>query len=229
MRRALFSKPGRRLSSRCWLALAALVPALATAQEDSASPDPDSECTCLWQGSFVDVQADTDVVVAGTVREIKGNAMDLTIEQKLRGDPFFDEIRIWLKDRNYCRPTVDTFPVGSRWVMALTRIREVPAGGFDPLTPNRSYGRVGDYILSECGGYWLSVTGEAVTGNLVDAPRWSREPEMQPVLIPLIEAFVQGRADTQDLRDAAQEDPAVDALMLDTRAFLRGDVPPDLP
>jgi hypothetical protein len=99
----------------------------------------------------------------------------------------------------------------------------VPEDGFDPGTPNQSYGRTGDYYLSSCGGYWLSYSGEAVTGNLIDAPRWARETDMQPVLIGLIEAFVAGRADREALRAATEEDPALDNLMLDTRAFLRGD------
>jgi hypothetical protein len=182
-----------------------------------------AECACLWQGAFADVQQETDVVVAGTVIRSKGNALDLEVEKSLRGDAYFDEIRIWMQTRDYCRPPVDEFPVGSRWVMALNRIREVPPDGFDPGTPNQSYGRVDDYYLSNCGGYWLSYVGEAVTGNLIDAPRWAREPEMQPVLISLIEAYLSGRADREALREATREDPALDELLLDTRAFLRGD------
>jgi hypothetical protein len=182
-----------------------------------------AECACLWQGAFADVQQDTDLVVAGRVARTKGNALDLTVEKSLRGDAYFDEIRIWMHTRDYCRPSVDEFPVGSRWVMALTRIRQVPPDGFDPGTPNQSYGRVDDYYLSNCGGYWLNYRGEAVTGNLIDAPRWAREPEMKPVLFSLIEAYVAGRADREALRSASQEDPAVDELLLDTKAFLRGD------
>lgn len=167
-------------------------------------------------------------MVAGTVARTRGNALDLTIERSLRGDSWFEEIRIWLRTRDYCRPPIDDFPEGSRWVMALYRINEVPEGGFNPGTPNFSFGRKGDYYLSSCGGYWLNYSGEAVTGNLVDAPRWAREPDMQPVLMPLLEAFVKGRADREALAEATREDPALNDLMLDTRAFLRGDDALDL-
>jgi len=201
-------------ASAAALLLASVAPADTNAQD---------ECACLWEGSFADVQRATDLVVAGTVADIKGNALDLVIERSLRGDAYFDEIRIWLRTRDYCRPPIEDFPAGSRWVMALYRIDRVPEDGFDPGTPNQSYGRKGDYYLSSCGGYWLSYSGEAVTGNLVDAPRWARDPEMQPVLLPLLEAFVRGQADREALAEASREDPALNELMLDTRAFLRGD------
>lgn len=220
MRRAPCSRSAaaRRFAGFAGTAALLLAPFLMPAE-----PAAQDECACLWQGSFADVQQATDLVVAGTVAVTKGNALDLSIERSLRGDPYFDEIRIWLRTRDYCRPSIDDFPAGSRWVMALYRIDEVPEGGFDPGTPNQSYGRKGDYYLSSCGGYWLNYSGEAVTGNLVDAPRWARDPDMQPVLMPLLEAFVRGRADREALAEATREDPALDALMLDTRAFLRGD------
>ena len=43
--------------------------------------------------------------------------------------------------------------------MALFRIEQDVPGGFNPNTPNVSYGRPGDYSLSSCGGYWLSRSG----------------------------------------------------------------------
>ena len=181
------------------------------------------ECACLWQGSFADVQGDTDLVVAGEVQAIKGNALDLRVVDELRGLAYRDTIRIWLHTRDYCRPPIDDFPVGSRWVMALHKIRRVPADGFDPGTPNQSYGRPDDYILSNCGAYWLKYSGEAVTGNLIDAPRWAREVDMTPVLLTLLKAYLRGDADRQALQRASAKDPALDTLRLDTRAFLRGD------
>ena len=107
--------------------------------------------------------------------------------------------------------------------MALNRIEEDIPGGFNPNTPNVSYGRIGDYSLSSCGGYWLSQKGETVTGNLVNAPRWEREPPMTPVLLDLVADYVAGNVDSDALLQASREDPALRELMLDTRAFLRGD------
>lgn len=181
-----------------------------------------AECDCLWQGSFTDVQAQAELVVSGTVARVKGNSIDLAIDRPLRGAADRAEIRIWLKTGDYCRPEPELFPAGSEWVMALFRINEDVPGGFNPHTPNVSYGRPGDYMLSSCGGYWLNRSGDWVTGNLVKAPRWVREPEMTPVLLDLVADYVNGKVDAQALATASREDPAARELMLDTRAFLRG-------
>lgn len=182
-----------------------------------------AECQCLWQGSFAEVQDKADLVASGTVVATKGNSIDLRIDRKLRGPATVDIIRIWLQTADYCRPPTETFPLESTWLMALQRIdRDVP-GGFNPGTPNISYGRVGDYQLSSCGGYWLQVTGDYVTGALVQSPRWEREPKMTPVLLDLVAAFVHGKTDAEALLHASREDPALRELKLDTRAFLRGD------
>ena len=184
-----------------------------------------AECTCIWEGSFSDVQADADIVVAATVTQRKGNSVDLRLEEILRGQSYLDELRVWMATRDYCRPPAGEFPVDSRWVFALKRIREIPRDGFDPGTPNESFGRVNDYYLSSCGGYWLHYEGSAVTGNLVNAPRWAREVDMTPVSINLLRAFVDGRADAAALETASKEDPALKELLFDTKAFLRGQDP----
>lgn len=181
------------------------------------------ECECLWQGSFSEVQGHTSLVVSGTVVESKGNAIDLSVDRPLRGESNMDPIRVWLKTGDYCRPEPELFPVGSQWVMALQLIDKDVPGGFNPNTPNFSYGRVGDYRLSSCGGYWLARSGDFVTGNLVQAPRWEREPKMTPVLLDLLAQFVSGEVNADALLQASREDPALRELMLDTRAFLRGD------
>ncbi len=185
------------------------------------SPLSYAQCDCLWQGSFSDVQADTDFVVSGTVVSTKGNSIDLAITRDLRNEGAQGDIRVWMKSQNYCRPEVDLFPVGTQWVMALHKIREDISGGFDPNTPNISYGRIGDYSLSSCGGYWLRLNDDLVTGNLVNAPRWERDPQMTPVLLDLIAGFVQGKLNQDALLEANKEDPALRELMLDTRSFLR--------
>ena len=188
-----------------------------------ASLTAQAECECLWQGSFSEVQAETSLVVSGTVVAGKGNSIDIEIERVLRGDTNVNPIRLWLKAADYCRPEPANFPLGTRWVMALDRIEENVPGGFNPNTPNISYGRIGDYSLSSCGGFWLKQHGNRVTGNLVNAPRWERDPPMTPVLLDLVEAYVAGQVDSEALLRASREDPALRELMLDTRAFLRGD------
>jgi len=182
-----------------------------------------ADCECLWEGSFSEVHPDTDLIISGTIASAKGNSIDVSIERSLRGEEPLPDVRVWLKTGSYCRPEPDLFPVGSQWVMALHEITEEVPGGFDPTTPNVSYGRIGDYQLSSCGGYWLSRSGDVVTGNLINAPRWVHDPKMTPVLVDVVAQHVRGAISDESLLQASQEDPALRELMLDTRAFLRGD------
>jgi hypothetical protein len=46
---------------------------------------------------------------------------------------------------------------------------------------------------------------------------------MTPVLLDLVEDFVNGKTAPDTLLEASREDPELRDLMLDTRAFLRGD------
>ena len=181
----------------------------------------ETECSCLWRGSFADVHPDADLVVSAEVTAGRGNAIDIGVIRTLRGPEYIEQARVWLAARDYCRPPREDFPTGSTWVMALKRIDTVPDDGFDPDTPNVSYGREGDYILSGCGGYWLKLTGDMVSGALVKSPRWAREPKMTPVLLDLVAAHVEGRIEDEALLEASREDPAVKELILDTKQFLR--------
>lgn len=193
----------------------------------SASAQPDAmgaNCGCLWEGSFSEVAPESDLVILGEVQNTKGNAVDLLPERILKGAFWLDSLRVWMQARDYCRPPAAAFPPGSRWVMALSQIREVPEDGFDPFTPNESFGRKEDYVLSSCGGYWLRVTGNTATGNLVpEMPRFYHQPDMSPVLIDLIAGFMSGTVTQEALVQASRERPEeVDTLILDTRSFLRG-------
>lgn len=188
-----------------------------------ASAPAHAECECVWRGSFTEVEAATDLVISGTVIASKGNSIDLAAHQVLRGPEPPEPLRIWLHTADYCRPDVGIFPVGTQWVMALHKITEEQPGGFNPNTPNTSYGRIDDYSLSSCGGYWLRVSEGLVTGNLVSAPRWERDPPMTPVLLELVVEFVRGGLASDALLQASREDPALRQLRLDTREFLRNE------
>lgn len=185
------------------------------------SIDVQAECECLWEGSFTDVQAGASLVISGTVLSAKGNSIDLQVNRLLRGEETLPTVRVWLNTGDYCRPEPSAFPANSQWVMALHRINQEVPGGFNPNTPNISYGRVDDYSLSSCGGYWLSNSEDWVSGNLVKAPRWVREPKMTPVLLDLLAAFIAGEVGINALEKASKVDPALRELMQDTKAFLR--------
>jgi hypothetical protein len=180
-----------------------------------------ADCECLWQGSFTRVQADTDLVVSARVVGITGNSIDLTVAQTLRGTLYNQDIRVWLDMGDLCRAEAGTFPVDSQWVMALDKIEVVAVGGFNPNTPNISYGRVGDYSLSRCGGYWLSQNEDLVSGNLSGGPRWVMEPKMSPVLLELVAGYVAGTVDEATLQEAGRVNPELQKLILETRLHLR--------
>lgn len=200
----------------------ALIALLLSPPLAATEPLPD-HCSCLWEGSFAEVAPNTDLVIHGRVVSRKGNAVDFYPVEQYLGNTWLDRVRVWMRTAHYCRPDATGFDPGSEWVLALRQIREVPEDGFNPSTPNHSYGRKLDYQLSGCGGYWLEVRGDTVVGNLVpDMPRWDHEPDMTPVLKALIAAYLDGRAGLAELKDAATEDPALKALMLDTKSFLRG-------
>ncbi len=180
-----------------------------------------AECGCLWQGSFADVQGAAELVVASRVLSRKGNSVDMAVEALLRGSEHLPTIRVWMNPGGLCRPEAEEFAPGSQWVMALHRIGQRKPGDFNPNTPNISAGRVGDYSLSLCGGYWLSHSDGLVSGNLVGGVRWERQPKMSPVPLALVDAYVNGRVDHQALRGAAELDPALRRLQFETRLFLR--------
>ena len=185
-----------------------------------------SACECLWEGSFAEVAPESDLVVLGSVAGKKGNAIDVEVDVTLAGHDWESFPRVWLKTRDYCRPEADQFSEGQRLILALKKLSELPDDGFNPSTPNVSYGRVGDYELSSCGGYWLTVEGLRASGNLIPGmPRFAHEPKMTPVLVGHVIAYLKGAASLMSLIKASEEDPELDALRRNSREFLRG-LPP---
>lgn len=185
-----------------------------------------SACECLWEGSFAEVAPESDLVVLGSVSRKKGNAIDIEVDVTLAGPDWESFPRVWLKTGDYCRPDADQFSEGQRLILSLKKLTELPDDGFNPSTPNVSYGRVGDYELSSCGGYWLTVEGLRASGNLVPGmPRYSHEPKMSPVLVGHVIAYLKGAASLTSLIKASEEDPELEALRRDSRGFLRG-LPP---
>jgi hypothetical protein len=180
-----------------------------------------ADCECTWRGPFTRVQAATDLVVSAMVVSARGNSIDLSVQQILRGSLYRDEIRVWLDTDDLCRAKAGTFPDHSQWVMALDRIDTLADGGFDPSTPDLSYGRVGDYSISRCGGYWLSQNENLVSGNLTGGTRWEMEPKMSPVLLELLARYLDGSVDESTLKEAGRVDPELQKLILETRLHLR--------
>ena len=183
-------------------------------------------CECLWEGSFAEVAPKSDLVVLGSIARKKGNAIDVEVDVTLAGPDWESSPRVWLKIGTYCRPEADQFDEGQQVILALKKLTELPNDGFNPSTPNISFGRIGDYELSSCGGYWLTVEGLRASGNLVPGmPRYSHEPKMSPVLVGHVIAYLKGAASLESLVAASEEDPELEALRRNSRGFLRG-LPP---
>ena len=194
----------------CWLTSLAVLPLQALA------------CSCLWQGNFVEIDKGDATIVRGEVLSHRGNSMDLQVDEVLQGKLYQDTIRIWGDTGSLCRADLERFENASEWVLVLDTIETVPEGGFNPSTPNISYGREGDFSLNRCGVYWLEYRNGYVRGNVDDDKRWLYlDSKKSPVDIALIRAFLDGRADKSLLARAARAQPEKDALLTDTRVFLR--------
>ncbi len=110
-------------------------------------------CDCQWNGPFTWLTDDAGAIILGKVVSHKGNSLDLQVEQVLKGKEYRETIRIWGQQKQDCRANLAQFTSGTRWIFLLDPITEIPLGGFNPETPNISYGRLQDYGLQRCGAY----------------------------------------------------------------------------
>lgn len=178
-------------------------------------------CGCLWQGSFKATLEKADLVVRGQISKRAGNSADLEIQEVLRGSEYRPQIRLWGKYQDLCRPELEDFSPGSEWVLALQKIRQVPAGGFNPFQANISYGRVEDYSLNSCSVNWLPVNDQHVSGNMLSAPRWQYlDINKTPVIWSLFKAWLDGEVTDQTLAEAARPQTEARKLLNHTRIFL---------
>jgi hypothetical protein len=165
---------------------------------------------------------DADYVVLGEVVARRGNSFDLQVMRSLKGRSGSDTIRIWAeRDGELCRADAAWFPPGGQWLFALEEIAEVPAGGFNPSTPNISYGRRGDYAVSKCGAYWLEHRDGLLLGNITSVFQWDYAPEMNPVPVNLIQAFIDGEASYGDIIEVSDEVTSKEAWMRKMRQRMR--------
>ncbi len=187
----------------------------------TATPGRADDCSCLWRGPFSRAQADADLIVTGEVTAQRGNAIQLRVASTLRGEAAGDTLQVWGAYPGTCRPDARQFEAGSQWVMALSRIGTVPDDGFDPSTPNHSFGLTGDYSLDGCGVRWLRLRDGLVTGNLTEPTRWQYDAdENEPVLLEQLAAFLRGELSEAALAEAAQPLPGLRQLRSRTRSYL---------
>ena len=194
-----------------------------------SNAQPPARCSCLWQGSFNQIVQRADLIVSAEVISHKGNSADIQIDRTLfdRGVNFkeFNQvIRMWGNDGKQCRPDIEQFPVNSQWLLALNKITEDVPLGFNPNTPNISYGRINDYYLSQCGAYWLQANEGMVSGNLVKGDRWQWQNQaMNPVILELVGAYINNIIPEQALIEAAKPQTEAKILMEKTKNFIQGE------
>ncbi|WP_373091906.1 hypothetical protein [Zhongshania sp.] len=178
-------------------------------------------CECLWQGPFKEVYTDADLVVYGEVERSQGNGFDLNIKEIIHGSDYREQIRIWGKKDNLCRPEAKEFPPGSQWIMALQRIDNPPEDAFNPFKANISFGRQDDFSLSSCGVYWLPVKEQRVSGNILDGSRWQYlDPKKTPVIMAVFKAWLQKLLPDEAITEAARPQSEARKLLNETKIFL---------
>jgi len=111
-------------------------------------------CSCVWKGPFLTAAQDAPLVVIGKILRHhvgKSPTMDVLVLETLKGGILDSGMNIQMGDGMYCRPTVDVFPVGTRWVLAINGAGAKPGNG---------------WAISHCGEYWLKVEGDYVVGSI---------------------------------------------------------------
>lgn len=111
-------------------------------------------CSCAWQGNFLEVAGQSPLIVHGRVlRHHAGPepAMSVLALDTLKGGLLDSGLRVAMGDGMHCRPTLDGFPPGSEWVLALNGPGAKPGAGL---------------ALSHCGEYWLRVENDMASGRI---------------------------------------------------------------
>jgi hypothetical protein len=122
-----------------------------------AARSPALACSCEWKGAFLKVANDAPLIVhARVLRHHAGPvpAMDVLVIETLKGGLLDSGMRIQMDNGALCRPSIDRFPPGSEWILAVNGPGAKPGDGL---------------AISACGEYWLRVEGDEVTGS-PDAP-----------------------------------------------------------
>jgi len=136
----------KRTIVTAWSFLAALV---------LANPSFAVSCSCDWKGPFWVVAQDAPLVVIGKIirhHPGKSPTMEVWVQETLKGGILDSGMSIQMGDGMHCRPTLDVFPVGTVWILAVNGQGSKPGNG---------------WALSHCGEYWLKVEGGDVIG-LID-------------------------------------------------------------
>ena len=90
-------------------------------------------CSCVWKGPFLTASQDAPLVVIGKIiRQHPGKSptMDILVVETLKGGILDSGMTIQMGDGMHCRPTIDLFPDGTKWILALNGQGAKPGNGW---------------------------------------------------------------------------------------------------
>ena len=139
-------------------------------------------CTCLWGGPFAKIALGQELVVYGEVLGYYRHSMEVKVLEVLQGKEERSTIRIWGDNGALCRPYVHGFPIGTRWLFAVSALPEAMMNDQSPSFLGRFFTNPSrrDYVISFCGDFWVAVRGERAVGRIT-TPQHSRILEWVPL------------------------------------------------
>lgn len=117
-------------------------------------PSSAGACSCSWKGPFLKASKDAPLVVIGKIirhHPGKSPTMDVLVLETLKGGILDSGMVVQMGDGMYCRPTLDVFPPGTKWILAINGQGAKPGKGL---------------AISHCGEYWLRVENDDVVGSI---------------------------------------------------------------
>ena len=145
-------------------------------------------CSCIWRGPFLTASKDAPLVIMGKIiRHHTGQApaMDILVLETLKGGILDSGMVVQMGDGMYCRPTLDFFPPGSEWILALNGQGAKPGEGL---------------AISHCAEYWLRVENDDVVGSIdggeKQVKRMSLHEFKNRFLYPRFSKKISGRIET---------------------------------
>ena len=139
-------------------------------------------CTCLWGGPFTKIALGQELVVYGEVLDYYTHSMEVKVLEVLKGKEERSAIRIWGDNGALCRPYVHSFPIGTRWIFAVSRLPETMMNDRSPSFWGTFFSNPSkrDYVISICGDFWVAILGERAVGRIT-TPQHSRILEWVPL------------------------------------------------
>ena len=121
-------------------------------------------CSCLWAGPFSRVAPGKDLIVLGEVLSYYKNSMEMRVIEVIKGTEERKRIRVWGDNGALCRPYVNHFPIGTKWLLALQKT----IGEHRPSFWERFFSAPAEseYAISICGDFWIEVRAERAVGRI---------------------------------------------------------------